>query len=150
MAAIHRRALPAPQALGRALGGPFSGRLLAFVAIALLVGIAMAQVNQFSRMASTGYELESLRRERAAKQAANHEIEARVAELSSLARVDLEARLKLGMVPPTRTLNIEVNTAAPARTTLPTRFLPRVPVQQPPPAEDKPTGWERITGLLPF
>jgi cell division protein FtsL len=149
MAAIQRRALPAPRAFGRALGRPLSGRLLAFIAIALLVGIAMAQVNQFSRMASTGYELEALRRERAAKQAENHELERRVAELSSLARVDWEARVELGMVPPARTLNVEVNTAAPARTTLPTRFLPPAPAQLPPP-ENQPSRWERIRGLLPF
>lgn len=114
------------------------------------------QVNQFSRLTRTGYEIDQLNRERAAKQAANHEIEAEVASLSSLARVEWEARTRLLMEPAKRRLYIAVNAPVPEQQTLPTRYLPK-PAQHggplPEPAVERDGGksvWEKARGLLPF
>ena len=65
------------------------------------------QVNQFSRLTSTGYEINELNRQRAERQAANHELEAEVAQLSSLARVDWEARTRLHLEPAQQKLYID-------------------------------------------
>jgi cell division protein FtsL len=146
MAALQRPAIPAPRILGR----PRSGRLVLYVVTAIVVVVALAQVNQFSRLTSTGYEIEALKRERDVKLAENHKLEADVASLSSLARVDLVARIELGMQPATRRLYIDVNHTVPERQTLPTRFLTEaVPATAPP--QDGETFWKRaIDWLLPF
>jgi cell division protein FtsL len=147
MAALHRPAIPAP----RVFRAPRSKRTALYLIGAIVVGVALLQVNQFSRLTSTGYEIESLKRDRDMQLAENHKLEADVASLSSLARVDWVARTELGMEPPARRLYIDVNHAVPGRQTLPTRFLP----------EEQPAGsaeeqrsaplWKRAVGwLLPF
>lgn len=152
MAALHRPALPLPRrgTAPKALARLRSGRLPLAAAGALLVAAALLQVNQFSTLTSTGYQIDALNRERVAKQAQNRELEAEVAQLSSLARVDWEARVRLGMEPASRTLYINVNQPAPARETLPTRFLPPAsPTAAPAPASRDPF-WKRLLKLLPF
>jgi cell division protein FtsL len=94
------------------------------LALLLVVGAAAFQVHQFSRLTTAGYEINDLNRIRAEKQAQNHELEAEVARLSSLARVDWEARTRLQLQPAQRRLYLEVNHPVPDRQTLPTRFLP--------------------------
>lgn len=118
MAAIQRPALPA-RSLPSLRRSP---RLLIGLAAALVLGGAMLQVSQFSAVTTTGYHIEELERERAAKQAENDELEAEVARLASLARVDIEARVRLKMEPAQQILNIEVNQPVPDHQTLPTRF----------------------------
>jgi hypothetical protein len=114
----------------------------------LVVAGAMLQVNQFSAVTGTGYEIEDLKRERAAKQAANHDQEAEVARLSSLARVDIEARVRLGMVPATRVTHLWINGTVPDHQTLPTRYLPPAAAAEDDP--DDPSLIERLMELLPF
>jgi cell division protein FtsL len=146
MAALHRPALPAPRIFGR----PRSGKLALYVGGAILVVVALVQVNQFSRLTSTGYEIETLKRERDFALAENHKLEADVAQFSSLARVDLEARLELGMQPATRILYLEVNHPVPAQQTIPTRFLPAEEQVEEPPKRGKPL-WRRAIGwVTPF
>jgi cell division protein FtsL len=96
----------------------------------IVVVVGLLQVNQFSRLTSTGYEIETLKRERDLKLAANHKLEAEVASLSSLARVDWVARTQMGMEPSSRVLYIDVNQQVPHRQTLPTRFLPAAPDEE--------------------
>jgi cell division protein FtsL len=143
MAAIQRAALRIPAARGR-FG---SGRLIGVVAGALVIFGALLQVNQFSAVTGTGYEIEQLNRERAAKQAENHELEAEVARLSSLARVDIEARVRLGMEPAKRRIHMEVIGTVPDHQTLPTRFLPSEPAAV---ESGEPPLWKRLADLLPF
>lgn len=145
MAVLHRPALPAP----RLLRGPRSNRWLAFAAAGLVIIAALLQVNQFSRLTSTGYEIDSLRRQRSAMQAENHDIEAEVASLSSLARVDWEARTRLMMEPATRRLYIEVNAVAPEQS-LPARYLPLAETPAEAPQANDESLWERALGVLPF
>jgi len=124
-------------------------RALLFIAALLVIGVALLQVNQFSRLASTGYQINELNRERASRQAENHELEAEVASLSSLARVDWEARTRLHMEPAQQKLYIDVNHALPDRQMLPTRFLPQEQPVTAPVGEDGAL-WKRLLRLLPF
>ncbi|MEX0749801.1 MAG: hypothetical protein WD359_03255 [Dehalococcoidia bacterium] len=137
--------MPAPRIFGKAR----SGRLVLYVVAAIVVAVALLQVNQFSRLTSTGYQIESLKRERDVKLAANHKLEADVASLSSLARVDLVARIELGMLPAQRRLYIDVNQAVPERQTLPTRFLPDEPQAETPAQDGKPFWKRAIDWLIP-
>lgn len=144
MTALPRPALPSPRVVGgrRSRGWP-----LAALAVALVVGIAAFQVYQFSRLTTAGYEINDLTRIRAERQARNHELEAEVAQLASLARVDWEARTRLGLQPAKQRLYIEVNHPVPDRQTLPTRFLP--PEASGDAARVEPW-WERALRLLPL
>ena len=146
MAAIQRPPLPLPiRSMPRLRGG----RLALFAGIALVVSLAALQVQQFSAVTSTGYQIESLKRERLARQAENHELEAEVARLGSLARVDLEARLRLKMEPAKKTLYITVNQPLPSEQQLPWRFAPAA-VEPAPAPESHPSVFERLLELLPF
>jgi cell division protein FtsL len=143
MAALHRPAIPAPRILGR----PRPGKLLVAVAIALVVIAAGFQVNQFSRLTSTGYQINELNRQRAERQAENHALEAEVAQLSSLARVDWEARTRRHLEPAQQKLYITVNHDVPDRQTLPTRFLPP---EAPDAGQAGGPMWKRLLKSLPF
>jgi cell division protein FtsL len=143
MAALHRPAIVAPRVFGK----PRPGKLLLVAAIALVVIAAGFQVNQFSRLTSTGYQINELNRQRAERQAENHAIEAEVAQLSSLARVDWEARTRLHLEPAQQTLYLTVNHDVPGRQTLPTRFLPAEPAL--PDQVDEPM-WKRLLKSLTF
>jgi len=146
MAVLQRPAIPAPRILRK----PRSGRLILYVIAAIVVGGALVQVNQFSRLTSTGYEIESLKRERDVKLAESHKLAADVASLASLARVELVARVELGMQPAERRMYIDVNQPVPERQTLPTRFLPEAAPADAPPQGHEPF-WKRAIGwLLPF
>jgi hypothetical protein len=145
MAALQRLALPAPRILGR----PRPGSLLVVAALVALVAVALVQVNQLGRMTGKGYQIDELNRERAARRAENREVEAQVARLSSLARVDWDARVRLGMVPAARKLHIAVNATVPEHQALPPRFLPAEAPPAPPPAAGRPW-WKRALDLLPF
>ncbi|MDP9238422.1 MAG: septum formation initiator family protein [Chloroflexota bacterium] len=150
MAVLQRPPLPLPNRLAGKLPGIAHRRLLVASVLALVVVVALLQVNQFSRVTSTGYQINDLNRERARKQAENHQIEADVARLTSLARVDIEARVRLAMVPAERKLSISVSQPVPGRETLPTRFLP---IERPPAAIMPPAPhpwWRRGLKLLPF
>jgi cell division protein FtsL len=143
MAALQRPAIAAPRIFRK----PKPGKLMVAGALALVVVAAGFQVSQFSRLTSTGYEINELNRVRAEKQAENHALEAEVAGLSSLARVDLEARTRLHLEPAQQKLYIIVNHEVPDRQTLPTRFLPpdAPDLEQP----NEPI-WKRFLKSLPF
>jgi cell division protein FtsL len=143
MAALQRPAVAAPRIFRK----PKPGKLMVAGALALVVVAAGFQVSQFSRLTSTGYEINELNRVRAEKQAENHALEAEVARLSSLARVDLEARTRLHLEPAQQKLYITVNHEVPDRQTLPTRFLP--PEARDVERPDEPI-WRRFLKSLPF
>ena len=146
MALLNRTALPFPRPLMR----PRGGAVFTIAAAALVVILALALVHQFSRMTSTGYEIDELERVRSEKQAANRELEADVARLSSLARVELEARLGMGMVPATSTMHIRVNQPLPEERTLPTRYMPPESEASEEPQPDGGSFWDAIRDLVPF
>jgi hypothetical protein len=143
LVALRRPTLFAPRTFLRKRQG-----LLALLAAAALISaVGALQVNQLSNATIASYEINELNRERAAKQATNHELEAQVAGLSSLARVDIEARLRLGLQPASRKLYISVNQPLPTEQTLPTRYIPQEGAEQLP---DRAGLWETLSGLVPF
>ena len=145
MVAIHRPALTTPGLLRRHV----SMRRLLIVAAAVAVAVALVQVNQLGRVTSTGYEIDALSRERAAKQAENLELEGDVANYSSLAHIDIDARLRLHLVPAARRLYLPIDHAPPERDSLPTRYLPAArPTQSQPPS--RAPWWKRALDHVPF
>lgn len=120
---------------------------------AVLLGGAMAvvlagllQVVQTSNVTSTGFTIQRLEQERLDWQARVHQLEAEVASLASLARVEQEARGRLGMVPAETRLYLEINAPVPSQPLLPTRFAPT-----PEPAESaERSWWQDLLDLLPF
>ena len=146
MAALQRTALPFPRTIGK----PRLTRPIVIACVGIAIAIAVLQINQFSRLTSTGYQIDQLNRQRAEKQAANHELEAEVARLSSLARVDWEARTRLGMQPATRTLYIDVNAELPAHDSLPTRYTTPDSADDSAQAEHHDPFWKRALKRLPF
>jgi hypothetical protein len=143
MVALRRPQIFAPRAFFKKR----QGWLALIAAAALISAIGALQVNQLSTATVTSYEINELNRERAAKQAANHELEAEVAGLSSLARVDIEARLRLGLQPAARKLYIDVNQPLPADQSLPTRYMPR---DETDPVPEAASIWDVVAGLVPF
>ena len=79
-------------------------------------------------------------------QAANHELEAQVAQLSSLARVEWVARTQMGLVPPAHTVFISVHERVPDRQSLPLRYQAPAPTTVS--ATTRPW-WTRLFHLLP-
>lgn len=143
MAALHRPAIPATRTLGRFR----SRKALAVAGIMLVLAVALLQVHQFSRVTSTSYELNRLQRLRDDRSAENAQLEAEVARLSSLARIEWEARTRMNMQPAERRLYIDVNHPLPDARTLPTRFFPTEPARiagRPDPF------WKQALKLLPF
>ena len=148
MVALRGHVRPFPRPLIRPRGAWI---IAAVAAMVLVVVVAGAQVDQVMRLTSTGYEIDALEQQRSEKLAANHELEAEVARLSSLARVEIEARVRLGMEPAKSRFYIEINPPLPERQTVPTRYLPQAGDTQPADAADGDESiWKRIGDLLPF
>jgi cell division protein FtsL len=115
----------------------------AFIAAAL---VGLWQVIQISDATTTGFNISRLERERLDWQASVRELEAEVAALTSLERVEREARERLGMVPAPQELHLEVNVPAPRQQLIPRRFLDEEAL----PAEPAGSWWEPLLRLLPF
>jgi cell division protein FtsL len=102
--------------------------------------IAVLQVVQSSGFAHTGQTLQRLETERVDAGARVHQLEAEVAALSSLDRVERQARDRLGMVAPLSTTYVEVGVPAPEGPLLPRPILKPLPD---PAVESKPW-WKRL------
>src|SRR5262245_26088339 len=77
----------------------WSPRRAIAVAVTLAAAIAVLQVFQSSGIANTGQQMHRLEAERADTSARVKNLEAEVAALSSLDRIDRAARERLGMMP---------------------------------------------------
>jgi cell division protein FtsL len=142
---------PLPGTARIPIAGPrLRPRTVAGAALAVLVLASLWQVLQTSDATTTGFEIQRLERQRDALQAEVHSLEAEVADLSSLNRIDREARERLGLMPPARTVYLKVDRPLPERQGIPTRYQP-APVGDDaltPPSES----WWRgvLRALLPF
>jgi len=117
--------------------------VLAFGAAALL---GLLQVIQTSDATSTGYTINRLEQERLDWSAQVHRLEAEVATLTSLERVEREARDRLGMVPAENVLYLEVDVPPPQQQLLPRRFS----ASEPGAGEPGTSWWQALLKLLPF
>lgn len=132
----------APRSEGRQLSLP------SLVTICLVViGLAgLLPLIQSSQVTSTSSDVRRLERARNDWQARLQELQAEVAFLGSLDRIEKEARERLGMVPPSETVYVVVDEPAPETQLVPLRFLP--PKKEQPRQED--SWWESILGKLPL
>ena len=116
---------------------------LAFGAVALL---GFLQVIQTSDATSTGYAIRRLEQERLDWSAQVHGLEAEVATLTSLERVEREARGRLGMVPAENVLYLEVDAPPPRPELVPRRFSRYASDA----GESGASWWQDLLKLLPF
>ena len=120
-------------------------RAIAVVLIAA-AAIALLQVFQSSSSVSTGQSLQHLELEQANVQARVHALEAQVAALSSLDRVERAARERLGMAPAAETLYLEVAVAAPRGLLGPATLA----ATGPEPTGEAAPWWRQLLRLVPF
>ena len=73
-------------------------------------------------------------------------MEAEVAVLTSIDRIDREARGRLGMVPAGNTMTLEVHKQPPEQQLVPLRFLSTAKA----PEITTSSWWQKLLGLLPF
>jgi cell division protein FtsL len=99
-----------------------------------------------SRATSTSTDIRQLERVRNDWQARSQELQAEIAFLGSLDRIEKEARERLGMVPPSETIYVAVDEPAPEKQLVPLRFLPADKEQ---PRHDD-SWWESILDMLPI
>lgn len=134
---------PAPHAKGRSLGMPVV-LTIALVAIGLA---ALLPLLQKSEAVNTNYTIRQLERQRNDWEARIHELEAEVASLAALDRIDREARQRLNMEEPEDTVYLTVDVASPDSQPVPDRF--RSPDKQESAKEDQ-SWWQSLLDLLPF
>jgi len=106
----------------------------------------LLQVIQTSDATSTAYTIRRLEQERLDWSAQVHSLEAEVASLTSLERVEREARDRLGMVPAENVLYVEVDVPPPQQQLLPRRFS----ASEPSVSEPGTSWWQALLKLLPF
>jgi cell division protein FtsB len=114
----------------------------------VVVGLAgLLPLLESSQATSTGYSIRQLERQRNDWEARSHELEAEIASLVSLDRIEREARERLHMEVPEHTVYITVDVASPASQPVPDRFLP--PKEQES-VEENQSWWQSLLDLLPF
>jgi cell division protein FtsL len=133
---------PAPRAKGRLLSMPV------VLTIALVtVGLAgLLPLLQSSQATTTGYNIRQLERQRNDWEARSHEMEAEIASLAALDRIEKEARERLHMQTPEDTVYLTVDVPIPESQPVPARFLP--PKQES--TKENPSWWQSLFDLLPF
>ena len=124
------------------------GQVLLLAGAAIGV-IGLLQVVQTSDATTTSFAIQRLEQEKLEVQSLVHQLEAQVALLSSLSRIEGEARERIGLVSPRAQEAVEVNVAWPAgnQSRLPTRFAPEEEAE----VDGQGAPWWRdLLGLLPF
>lgn len=116
---------------------------------AVIVAVGLLQLVQTSRATTASFAIQRLEQEKLELEAAVRQLEAEVASLSSLARIEQEAG-RLGLGPPQARESVEVNVAWPADgQRLPTRFAPGEN-GEPGVGEQGSSWWRDLLELLPF
>jgi len=119
---------------------------------AAIVVIGLLQIVQTSEATTASFAIQRLEQRRLELDASVRGLEADVAALSSLERIDREAQ-RLGLAPPRAQETIEVNVPWPGaeEDRLPSRFAPAAEGEA---GEDGSSGgsawWEGLLDLLPF
>lgn len=93
------------------------------IAVAALVTVGLLRVVQTSQATTAGFAVQALQQDKLEVETALRQLEADVALLSSLERIEREAQ-RLGLAPPAAQASVRVNVALPAANALPTRFAP--------------------------
>jgi len=112
------------------------------------VGLAgLLPLLQSSQTTTIGHNIRQLERQRNDWQARIHELEAEIASLAALDRIDKEARQRLDMQTPEHTVYLSVDVPSPETQPVPARFFS--PDKQQTVTEDE-SWWQSLLDLLPF
>ena len=140
--AATARERAAPRSEGRQPGLP-SLVIICVVVIGLAGLLPLLLSSRVIHTSSDVRELEGVRND---WQARTQELEAEIAVLGSLDRIEKEARGRMGMVPPGETVYITVDQPAPEKQIVPLRFLPPEKDQ----SRQEESWWEAILGMFPL
>ncbi len=147
MSAIDRPATrPSSAVAPRGLGDLRRILLPAFVVLSLL---GLVQVSQVGDATSTGYAIRRLEQQRQDWDAQVRQLEAEVAALTSLERVEREARDRLGLVPAGNSVYLNVSVPPPEQQLVPRRYVSSE-VAGPPTQNSGGSWWQSLLKLLPF
>lgn len=147
--AVLNRSIGRAQAQSRAQTKPLRiGPVLAVTAIAIVV-LAVLQLTETSDATTTNFAIQRLEEQKLQLQTEKRQLETEVATLSSLSRVEQEARERLGLEPPRSRETIEVNASWPAQDQprLPSRFAPDAAADE---SGESSAWWRDLLKLLPF
>jgi cell division protein FtsB len=144
MATLDRLVPPAPALPVE--GQTWKPRRAIAAVLTAAAAIALLQVIQSSSFAHTGYRIQQLEAERTTRAAAINQLEAEVAALSSLDRVERAARERLDMVPARNLTYIAVDVESPSGPLLPRPILSPSPA---PPGDVEPW-WQSLLKALPL
>ncbi len=143
MATLDRLAPPPVSAPSVSAWSP---RRAIAAAVIMAAAIAALQVFQSSGFANAGQEIQRLQQEERDSQARVHDLEAEVAALSSLERVERQARERLGMIPPKGIVYVEVAVPAPDKPLLPRPIVSGTASAATPSA----AWWQRVLRAFPI
>lgn len=125
------------------------GPVLLVAGLVVLI-IALLQVVQTSEATTTSFAIQRRQQEKLELEASVRQLEAEVAALSSLSRIEQEAR-RLGLEPPQAQESVVVNVAWPEadQQRLPTRYAPvgEEPIEV---KREDSSWWQDLLKLLPF
>ena len=129
---------PVPMAADSSSGSIWKALVLTFT-LALVAIAILLPVMQSSDETAQGYRIRALEQQQVDLEAKIYSTQSDIAQLGSLARIDDEARNRLGMVPADRTTGVDVSVPAPAARTVPSRYLPAssTPAAKPMPLRQK-------------
>ncbi len=114
-------------------------------ALIVAAAAAMLPVIQNSSATSEGFNLQAYQRQEASLRSDISLLEADVARLTSLKRIERRAR-EIGLVDATDPIFVHVNEPGPAPAKLPAEYLPRLE----PPRGEPASWWKPLVNWLPF
>ena len=118
---------------------------------AIIVVIAVLQVMQTSRATTASFKIEQFQRQRLELETSVSQLEVQIAGLSSLARIQQEAK-RLGLGPPASREVVEVSVPGPSGDSaqIPARLLQTGSTHTTAAAEQKSSWWENLLKHVPF
>lgn len=145
MATLDRLSPPASAPLAPA----WTPRRAIAVALTLVAAIALLQVLQSSSVAHTAKDMRRLELQQSTLQAEIHQLEADVAVLSSLDRIERAARDRLGMAPAENVTYVAVSVPAPAGLLLPRPLSRLSPALETLETESE-SWWQALVRFIPL
>ena len=135
-----------PKAEAKAPSIPISAIVVA-AAVAVVV-IGLLQIMQTSRATTANFRIQQLEQQKLELDASVRQVEADVASLSSLGRVQREAQ-RMGLVPPSSSTTVTVNAPPPQAPAghLPSRFAPQPHIEK---GQQGSSWWQDLLKVLPF
>jgi cell division protein FtsL len=119
-------------------------------AAALIAVLSLIRVLQTSEATTAAFSMQQLEQEKVELEASVRQIEAEVAGLSSLERVEREAQ-RMGLLPPVARQSVTINVPWPEQDggQLPSRFAPRGESADVEETSDS-SWWDDVVDALPF